>query len=780
MSQTFADQINGNPLYAARAVADEDGVSLKQYYAKVADLAAVAFSGSYNDLLNTPSIPTKTSDLTNDSGFITASDIPAIPTKTSDLTNDSGFITASDIPAQVNSDWNAASGVAQILNKPDLSVYALISSLATVATTGSYFDLSDLPTIANVPVVTSSDGGKVLTASYSGGTGSYSWEDAPRELPASTSVDAGKLLGVDASGDPEWQAAPTFTQEQADWNESDSSDPSYIKNKPTIPAAQVNSDWNSNSGVSQILNKPTLATVATSGSYNDLSNKPSIPTATSDLTNDSGFITLSDVPAQEQADWNETDTSDPAYIKNKPTIPSVPTTDQTYNAASTNPQSGTAVAGAIATVRQVPASTSSDENKVLTVDSLGVPNWAVAPSQATGLFEAVYGTTTYADIAQAVADKKIVYCRLAANSNSRMAFLAYVFVNASKFEFQYYRSNTNGNDSVFIYTVFDNNNWTTEERTVGIKTQTQSDWNTTNSSSASFIKNKPTIPTKTSQLTNNSGFITLSDVPAQVQADWDESDSTDPSYIQNKPTIPVVPTTDQTYDSSSANPQSGTAVAGALATIKQVPASTSADEGKVLKVDANGDPEWATGGGTQVQSDWSQSDSSAVDYIKNKPNLATVATSGNYNDLSNKPTIPAAGEPLWNYTAKSVSITGSGSSHRFVINDDEPKCYYTSSTGYTHDSNYTDINIRENANAMKHDWTFRFTSNLLHFITVNIYDSNNTLSSRYIMHGIGKGTDINIKPTGGSVSVLNGPNTSSYGNTVFVEKHGNVIHVYAS
>lgn len=47
---------------------------------------------------------------------------------------------------------------------------------------------------------------------------------------------------------------------------------------PTIPAAQVNSDWNASSGVAEILNKPTLATVATSGSYNDLSNKPTIPT----------------------------------------------------------------------------------------------------------------------------------------------------------------------------------------------------------------------------------------------------------------------------------------------------------------------------------------------------------------------------------------------------------------------------------------------------------------------------------------------------------------------
>ena len=46
-----------------------------------------------------PAIPTKTSQLTNDSGFITSSDIPTVPTRTSQLTNDSGFITASDIPA---------------------------------------------------------------------------------------------------------------------------------------------------------------------------------------------------------------------------------------------------------------------------------------------------------------------------------------------------------------------------------------------------------------------------------------------------------------------------------------------------------------------------------------------------------------------------------------------------------------------------------------------------------------------------------------------------------
>ena len=91
------------------------------------------------------------------------------------------------------------------------------------------------------------------------------------------------------------------TQVQSDWAETNTESVSYIKNKPTlsivatsgnyddllnkptIPDAQVNSDWNANSGISQILNKPSLATVATTGSYSDLSNTPTIP-AVNDAT----------------------------------------------------------------------------------------------------------------------------------------------------------------------------------------------------------------------------------------------------------------------------------------------------------------------------------------------------------------------------------------------------------------------------------------------------------------------------------------------------------------
>ena len=47
-------------------------------------------------------------------------------------------------------------------------------------------------------------------------------------------------------------------QIQSDWGQTDNTQKDFIKNKPTIPAAQVNSDWNASSGVAEILNKPTI------------------------------------------------------------------------------------------------------------------------------------------------------------------------------------------------------------------------------------------------------------------------------------------------------------------------------------------------------------------------------------------------------------------------------------------------------------------------------------------------------------------------------------------
>lgn len=61
----------------------------------------------------------------------------------------------------------------------------------------------------------------------------------------------------------------------------------------------------------------------------------------------------------------------------------------------------------------------------------------------------------------------------------------------------------------------------------------QSDWNETDEESLAYIKNKPTIPTKTSELTNDAEFVTSKEY---VQSDWDETDTRSMAYIDNKPT----------------------------------------------------------------------------------------------------------------------------------------------------------------------------------------------------------------------------------------------------
>ena len=203
----------------------------------VPTFATVATSGDYGDLLNKPSIPANTSDLINDSGFITGiawddiSSKPTIPSKVSDLTNDSGFITGVA--------WN------DVTSKP---------SFATVATSGSYTDLLDTPTIpTNVSDLTNDSG--FITG--------IAWDDISSKPTFATVATSGSYID--------------------------------LSNKPTIPTKV--SDLTNDSGFlasvawNDISSKPSFATVAISGSYNDLSNTPTIPSKVSDLSNDSGFIT---------------------------------------------------------------------------------------------------------------------------------------------------------------------------------------------------------------------------------------------------------------------------------------------------------------------------------------------------------------------------------------------------------------------------------------------------------------------------------------------------------
>jgi len=115
----------------------EEEIVLK---ADISSISAVGFSNDYNDLDN----------------------LPTIPTLTSELTNDSGFITIGDVPAQVNSDWNATSGVEAILNKPTIpSIAGLVPDTRTISTTAPLSGGGDLTanrTLSIPQATTSVDG----------------------------------------------------------------------------------------------------------------------------------------------------------------------------------------------------------------------------------------------------------------------------------------------------------------------------------------------------------------------------------------------------------------------------------------------------------------------------------------------------------------------------------------------------------------------------------------------------------------------------------------------
>ncbi len=222
-----------------------------------AELARVATTGSFNDLLDKPTIPTKTSELTNDSGFLTEYQ----PLKT--INNES------------------------IVGTGNITIESF---------SGDYNDLTNKPSIPTKTSELDNDSG-------------FLTEQTLKTINGESIVGTGNIEIGGGSG----------TQVQSDWAETNTESVSYIKNKPTLSIVATSGSFN------DLLDKPVIPTKTSelendsgfltehqplktinnesivgtgnitiegfSGDYNDLTNKPTIPTKTSELTNDSGFLT---------------------------------------------------------------------------------------------------------------------------------------------------------------------------------------------------------------------------------------------------------------------------------------------------------------------------------------------------------------------------------------------------------------------------------------------------------------------------------------------------------
>lgn len=132
---------------------------------------------------------------------------------------------------------------------------------------------------------------------------------------------------------------------QADWEEDDTTSDAYIKNKPTIPEGAVVDPDFSDSSTNPVQNK-----VIKEALDNKVDKVEGKGLSTNDYTNEEKSK-LAGIPsgaeANVQSDWDVTDSSSDAFIKNKPEIPEAVTVDSELSSSSTNPVQNKIVKGAL-------------------------------------------------------------------------------------------------------------------------------------------------------------------------------------------------------------------------------------------------------------------------------------------------------------------------------------------------------------------------------------------------------------------------------------------------
>lgn len=187
-----------------------------------------------------------------------------------------------------------------------------VSGLANVATSGSYNDLSNTPTIPDISGLMPKSGGTFTGNISVPKTITFTDETNPfiKMRTGGTDFYFQSTSGQFGLG-PTWNKA---THWDSNGNVIFPTVPkvgdSLLALKtdiPTIPTDYVKytAQTLTDAQKSQARSNIGAGTSNFSGNYNDLSNKPNIPTKTSEITNDSGFIT-SNGSVKSVIDYNDT------------------------------------------------------------------------------------------------------------------------------------------------------------------------------------------------------------------------------------------------------------------------------------------------------------------------------------------------------------------------------------------------------------------------------------------------------------------------------------------
>lgn len=273
--------INGDTISASQPAVNNGKLTIQKNGSSIGTFTANQSSNTTANII----VPTKTSDLTNDSNFVSKTDYATSSTGGvvkvgSGLSITNGVLSTTGGGVADAVEWD------NVLNKPTFS---------TVATSGSYNDLSNKPTIPTVndgALTIKKNGIDVVTFTANQSSNATANITVPTKTSDLTNdsdfvEDAGyvhtdnnyttseksKLAGI---------AAGAEVNVQSDWNVADTSSDAFIKNKPTIPTV--------NNGTLTIQKNGTNIQTFTANSSKNVTANITVPTKTSDLTNDSGFI----------------------------------------------------------------------------------------------------------------------------------------------------------------------------------------------------------------------------------------------------------------------------------------------------------------------------------------------------------------------------------------------------------------------------------------------------------------------------------------------------------
>lgn len=570
----------------------------------VYELKSEAFSGDYNDLTNKPSIPTKTSDLTNDSGYITSSDIP-----TNYVTTDTAqTVTGAKTFRKTVKVQQANSNTRVDVNPNNIWVVDSDNNDNTIiSNNGLSTTLNNTQTVQlerttyqrdNIAKVSPQNFTITQKDTFSDSTyKTYTFDKTKEGIVAVTSDiptdisafnnDSGYITGITSS---DVTTALGYTPGTSNF----SGDYDDLTDKPDLSVYELKSE-------------------AFSGDYNDLTNKPTIPTV------GNGTITI-----------KKNNTTVDTFTTNQSTNKSINITVPTDTSDLTNG------AGFI-TAAQVPA------------------GWEVVEvTQSQGAVP-----VSAADLAKLAGDNVCIKYNLDA-------------IGPNYYELYYKKGDPDLYGGDYCFDSF-NFNYSIGTSYVGFMqirvNATTGAWNATTDNRAyaghkiasgsglvegltdsygrtlsidtTTVALKTDIPTKTSQLTNNSGFITSSALSGYATE----------TYVNTAISGLSIPTKTSELTNDS----------GFITGI------TSSDVTTALGY---------TPGTSNFSGDYDDlTDKPDLSIYAQSANLATVATTGSYNDLTNKPTIPTVNDNTITITQGGVtkgSFTLNQNTNQTIDVDDVP------------------------------------------------------------------------------------------------------------